>query len=323
MCTQPNTEKTAGECTQTTGIVIQSTGKWADVRIGSSVVQARIRGRLRLEYKHVTHPIAVGDKVSVRLDPDGTGLITALHPRQNWLSRRAAGRQNSKVQTLVANVSHIWIVQSVALPRPSPGLIDRILVTAEAQHIPASIVFNKMDLCSGPILDLIHTLRNRYTQLGYKVLLTSAVVQEGIEDFRDALARKTSVVTGSSGAGKSTLLNCVDPSLNLRTGEVSLKTRRGRHTTAYSSLLPLSSGGFVIDTPGIREFGVLDMEPWELSHHFAEFRQYIHKCHFPACTHDHEPGCMVKEAVTKTLITQERYHSYLNILESIDSNAGR
>ena len=300
---------------------MQSTGKRVDVQTDSGVVSARIRGRFRLDHKDVTQPVAVGDEVSVRVDADGIGLITAIHERRNWLSRKAAGRQSNKVQVMVANISHVWIVQSATLPRPSPGLIDRILVTAAAQQIPASIIFNKMDLSHGSILDSVNTLRSRYTRLGYKVLLTSALVEEGIEDFRAALTEGTSVVTGPSGVGKSTLLNCVDPLLNLRAGEVSLKTRRGRHTTAFATLFPLSTGGFVVDTPGIREFGVLDLEPWELAHHFPEFKQYIHQCHYAACTHTHEPACMVKAAVERDADTRARYQSYLNILESITPGA--
>ena len=326
MCPDVNADSSTRDAEEVTGIVVQSTGKRVDVRTDSEVVRARLRGRFRLHHRHVTQPVAVGDRVSMRMDPDGIGLITEVHERENWLSRRAAGRQSGKVQILVANISYVWIVQSVALPRPSPGLIDRILVTAGAQQIPAGIIFNKMDLTHGSVLDRINALRNRYTRLGYSVLLTSAAMMEGIEPLRTALTRSTSVVTGPSGVGKSTLLNCVDPSLNLRAGEVSQKTRRGRHTTAYATLIPLASGGYVVDTPGIREFGVLDLEPWELAHYFPEFKQYIHQCHYAACTHDHEPGCMVKEAVSRDSITRARYQSYLNILESMvpqDYGAGR
>ena len=310
-------EKSENDVGEASGIVIQSTGKRVDVRTDSRIVRARLRGRFRLHHQHVTQPVAVGDQVSLRINPDGSGLITAVHERRNWLSRRAAGRHGGKVQIMVANISQIWIVQSADLPRPSPGFIDRILVTAGAQRIPVGIIFNKMDLTAGSVLDLINELRSRYMRLGYQVLLTSALMMEGIKSLRSALGRRTSVVAGPSGVGKSSLLNCVDPSLNLRVGEVSLKTRRGRHTTAYATLLPLASGGYVVDTPGIREFGVLDLEPWELAHYFPEFKQYIHQCHYAACTHTHEPGCTVKDAVAKDSITRARYQSYLNILDSI------
>ena len=313
----------ANDMTESTGIVIQSTGKRVDVQTDSGVIHARLRGRLRLHHKQVTQPVAVGDIVSLRISPDDSGLITTVHERQNWLSRRAAGRQSNKVQVMVANISQIWIVQSAVLPRPSPGLIDRILVTAGAQEIPVGIIFNKMDLTGGTVLELIQELKSRYSRLGYPVLLTSALMKEGIEALRSALTRGTSVVTGPSGVGKSTLLNCVDPSLNLRVGEVGQKTRRGRHTTAYATLFPLASGGYVVDTPGIREFGVLDLEPWELAHHFPEFRRFIHQCRYAACTHDHEPSCAVKDAVEKDSITRARYQSYLNILDTISPPSGR
>ena len=160
-------------------------------------------------------------------------------------------------------------------------------------------------------------LHQRYAALGYRVLLTSAKTGEGVDAFREALTDQTSVVTGPSGVGKSTLLNAVEPGLDLRTGEVSVKTRKGRHVTTHAALFPLTDGGFVVDTPGIREFGVLDLEPWELSHHFPDFRPHLEHCRFPTCTHDHEPGCAVKEAYLDDAITEERYYSYLNILQSI------
>ncbi len=303
----------------TTGIVIRSTGTWVDVKVGSEVVRSRVRGRLRLDHNNVTQPVAVGDEVSLRMDSDGTGLITHVHSRRNYLSRRAAGRSVGKEQILASNIDMVWITQSARLPKPNPGLIDRVLVAAEAQEIPAGIVFNKMDLAYGNTLDRICSLRDRYTRLGYRTLLTSALVLEGVDDFRAALARHVSVLTGPSGVGKSSLLNAVDPELALRTGKVSLKTRKGRHTTAYATLLSLASGGSVVDTPGIREFGVLDMEPWELSHHFPEFLRHISKCRYTACTHDHEPDCAVKDAVNGQHITKERYCSYLNILHSVSS----
>ena len=299
------------------GVVIRSTGSWYDVQVEDRVVPSKVRGKFRLEEQEVTNPVAVGDRVTLRLNPDETGLITEIHERKNALSRRAAGRRVGREQVIVANIDMVWIVQAARLPRPKPGFIDRVLVTTEAHEIDAGIVINKIDLIrkkDRAYLDFLHEL---YTDLGYRVLLTSAITGEGVEVFREALAGRTNVVTGPSGVGKSTLLNAVEPGLDLRTGEVSEKTRKGRHTTAHAALFPLSDGGFVVDTPGIREFGVLYLEPWELSHHFPEFFPHLEHCRFPTCTHDHEPGCAIIEAVIDDTITEERYYSYLNILHSI------
>ncbi len=299
------------------GVVIRSTGSWYDVQVDDQVVPSKMRGKFRLEEQETTNPVAVGDRVTLRLNPDETGLITTIHERKNRLSRRAAGRRIGREQIIVANIDMVWIIQAVRLPRPNPGFIDRVLVTTEAHEIEAGLVINKIDLIrkkDRASLDFLHTL---YTDLGYRVLLTSAKTGEGVEAFREALTGQTSVVTGPSGVGKSTLLNVVEPGLDLRTGEVSEKTRKGRHTTAHAALFPLSDGGFVVDTPGIREFGVLFLEPWELSHYFPEFLPHLEHCRFPTCTHDHEPDCAVIEAALDDVITEERYYSYLNILHSI------
>ena len=308
------------------GIVIRSTGSWVYVKTDKEVVKSRMRGRFRLRGKAFTNPVAVGDQVTLRLNADGTGLITAIHERRNHLSRRAAGRSVGHEQVLVSNIDQVWIIQSAILPHPNPGLIDRVLVAAEAQHIRAGIVFNKMDLAFGVALDAVHRLRDLYARLSYAVFLTSAVAPEGVDALSEALKDQISVFTGPSGVGKSTLLNAMEPDLDLRVGKVSLKTRKGRHTTAHAALQLLTGGGGVVDTPGIREFGVLDLEPWELSHHFPEFRRHLASCRFPACTHDHEPGCAVKEAYLDSAITEERYRSYLNILFSIhfgEADVGR
>ena len=311
---------------QADGVVVRSTGNWVDVQVGKRIISSRVRGRFRLSGQRVTNPVAVGDSVSVRIDDGDTGLIIDIHERRSYLSRRAAGRRVGHEQVLAANIDALWIVQSARLPRPNGRLIDRVLVTAEAQEIHAGIVINKMDLVSGDSAALVMHLRELYRGLGYEVYMTSAITGAGVDAFRQALAGRASVVTGPSGVGKSTLLSRAEPGLDLRAGAVSLKTRKGRHTTAHAALHPLSDGGAVIDTPGIREFGVTAQQPWELSHYFPEFRRYIHSCQYLRCTHDHEPGCSVKEAVEQQAITSDRYHSYRNILQSIrdgDADVGR
>lgn len=300
------------------GLVVRSTGSWYDVRTDDGeTVQARVRGKFRLEDRDVTNPVAVGDRVTMRMEDDGTGLITDLLPRRNKLSRRAAGRRAGREHVIVANVDQAWCVQATNLPAFNPGFVDRFLVMTEAYGIPAGIILNKVDLIrTEEHAEDMAYWQGLYTGLGYPVLLTSAEDGTGIDELGTRLRGKISVVAGPSGVGKSSLLNAVEPDLSLRTGEVSDKTRKGRHTTTVAELLPVA-GGYVVDTPGIREFGIWNIEPEELSGYYVEMREYLGECRFQPCTHDHEPGCAVKEAVENDEIAPERYLSYLNILESL------
>ncbi|MEP0546210.1 MAG: ribosome small subunit-dependent GTPase A [Rhodothermales bacterium] len=303
------------------GLVLRSTGSWYEVRTDDGeIFQARVRGKFRLEERDVTNPVAVGDRVAMRMDADGTGLIVELLPRHNKLSRRAAGRRAGREHVLVANVDAAWCVQASRLPSFNPGFVDRFLVMAEAYGVPAGIVVNKSDLIvREDHAEDVAYWQGLYASLGYPVLLVSAETGDGIEGFRERLAGKISVVAGPSGVGKSTLLNAVEPTLGLRTGEVSEKTKKGRHTTTFAELLPVA-GGYVADTPGIREYGIWDMAPEELSGYFIEMLPYLSDCKFSPCTHDHEPECAVKEAVENDEIAPERYLSYLNILASLQGD---
>lgn len=300
------------------GVVIRSTGSWYEVQPDEGdAISARVRGKFRLADDNLTNPVAVGDRVRLRLEPDGSGLITEVKDRETMLCRRAAGRRVGKEQIIAANVDSVWVVQAVRLPRPNPGFIDRVIVMAERHELGAGIVFNKLDLLRPKDREAFEALSARYERIGYPVFRVSALRGDGIEALKEALAEKVSVVTGPSGTGKSTLLNAIEPQLELETGEVSEHTRKGRHTTTFAARYPLSGGGYVVDTPGIREFGVIDMEDWELSHYFPEFVPFIHECRFPNCTHDHEPDCAVRDAVDAGEIDEERYLSYLSILDSI------
>lgn len=304
------------------GIVVRSTGSWYDVDTGARVVPSKMRGRFRLEGGSQTNPIAVGDRVTIRLEEDDTGFITIIHERRNALMRRAAGRRVGREQVIVANVDAAWLIQSIRMPKINPGLVDRFLVMAESFEIPPAIVFNKRDLMQPADEDAVFFLRDLYAKIGYEVLMTSVETGEGVDAFRERLRDKTSVVAGPSGVGKSSLLNAAEPGLDLRTGDVSLKNQKGRHTTTNAALYPLEAGGFVVDTPGIREFGIVDLEPDELDYYFVEFRPFLGACRFPNCTHDHEPGCAVIEAMEEGAITDLRYYSYVNILESLRLGEG-
>jgi ribosome biogenesis GTPase / thiamine phosphate phosphatase len=313
-----DTESPAGPAPTAEGFVLRSTGSWYDVRTDDGgTVQSRVRGKFRLEDRDVTNPVAVGDRVTLRIEADGTGLITDLHDRRNKLSRRAAGRRINREHVLVANVDFAWCVQASKLPPFNPGFVDRFLIMAEAYGIPAGVIINKSDLIlRDDHAEAMAYWRELYENLGYPVLLTSAEDGTGIDDLRERLANRLSVVAGPSGVGKSSLLNAVDPTLALRTAAVSQKTRKGRHTTTFAEVHEVARG-FVVDTPGIREFGLWDMAPEELSGYYVEMRNYLGNCRFQPCTHDHEPGCAVKAAVENDEIAPERYLSYLNILESL------
>ncbi len=308
------------------GTVVRSTGSWCDVRAGDETIPARVRGRFQLEEQDATSPVAVGDRVTMQRNPDGAGVITHIHERRNQLGRRAAGRRVGREHILAANIDHIWVVQSVRLPRPNAGFVDRVLATAEANEIPAGVLFNKVDLARKEHAATLSRLCDEYLRIGYPVLTTSAETGEGVAALKARLDDKTSVFAGPSGVGKSSLINALEPGLDVRTAEVSEKTRRGRHTTACATLFALGSGGYIVDTPGIREFGVLHIKPWELSHYFVEFKPYIEACRFPTCTHDHEPDCGVRQGVEDGGVSGGRYQRYLNILDAIrlgDKDVGR
>jgi len=309
------------------GRVIRSTGSWYEVQTSGDVVSCTIRGKFRLSDSDVTNPVVVGDLVDIELNDDQTGVICTIRERRNKLIRRAAGRRAGREHIIISNIDSAWMIQSVKLPKISPGFIDRFLVMAGIHEITPGLVINKIDLLDARTTDNVDHLEQIYTDLGIPVVRLSAATGDGVSCLMEHLTDKTSVFVGPSGAGKSTLLNQIQPSLNLRTGEISESSRKGRHTTTRVELYPLSEGsGFVADTPGLREFGLVDLRLDELGYFFVEFERYRQKCRFPDCTHDHEPGCEVKLAVEAGGIAEERYRSYCNILSALDmgdKNVGR
>ena len=308
------------------GLVIRTTGSWYRVLLAdSSQHDCRLRGNYRLRGNKQTNPVAVGDIVDFNLQDDGTGVITDVHDRRNYIVRRAT-KLSKQTHVIAANIDLLCIVATLGLPRTSTGFIDRLLVTAEAYHIPAAIIFNKCDLYDDELWEIHNELKAIYTGAGYPVLEVSALKGTGLDNLKEMIAGKTVLFSGHSGVGKSALLNAISPGLGLKVGQISDWSLKGKHTTTFAEIhpVPLSTlnsqlSTFLIDTPGIKEFGMVDFTAQELSHFFPEMRARLHDCRFANCTHRHEPGCAIKKAVDDGLISAERYQNYLNILEDIIS----
>ena len=283
--------------------------------------ECRLRGKFKMSGIQSTNPLAVGDHVGFTLDAqEGTGIITSIEDRKNYIIRKATNLSR-RPQIIDANLDQAQIIATLAEPRTSTGFIDRFLVTCEAYSIPAVIVFNKADLYDAVSLDYVKQLLEMYNQAGYPGLVVSASEKDNLEAFSDILKGKTTLLSGHSGVGKSTLINAIEPGLNLKVQTISQVHLKGRHTTTFAEMFQLSNGGFIIDTPGIKEFGLVDFEPWELSHYFPEMRELFNKCRFDNCTHHNEPGCRVKEEVEHGNISILRYQNYLNMLLGEDTRA--
>lgn len=302
------------------GRVVKSTGSWYQVwtENGSEAeqIECRLPGRFRLQKQNRTNPLAVGDRVMVTMNEDNTGTIVDILERENALPR-ITKRGNFVEQIIAANIDLAVAVQSIRKPHVKQGFIDRFLVTCEAYDIEPLIVINKTDLATDKDRNIMEHYRKMYSSLGYKLLFTSNQNEASLKSLKSELKDKTSVFVGHSGVGKSSLLNAMDPSLARKIGEISRANQKGKHTTTYAELINLKFGGWLIDTPGIREFGLLNIDPKELWLFFPEMNQYGNDCKFHDCTHVHEPGCAVMEAFEQGKIDPARYDSYLNILESL------
>lgn len=281
--------------------------------------QARARGKFKIDGHTSTNPIAVGDKVEIAVENEveDTATITAILDRRNYISRSSP--HNKRQHHIVAsNLDQLLLIATLKAPKTSEGFIDRFLIAAEAYHIPAVIVFNKSDLYKEKELDLFGQWKEMYETVGYRILLTSMHEKTGVEDVKDLLKDKVTLLSGHSGVGKSSFINEIFPELRLRTKEVSGWSGKGMHTTTFAEMFDLPFGGQIIDTPGVREFGLVDMSRQELSHYFPEMRAVLHGCQFNNCLHMNEPVCAVKQGVIDGIITEDRYVSYVNILESIE-----
>lgn len=302
------------------GKVLRSTGSWYVVRLDDGrLVNARLKGKFRLEDTGQTNPIAVGDNVTISFeetDESGNAMITEIQDRANYISREAPRHQYGR-HIIAANLDQAFIIATITSPRTSSGFIDRFLLTAEAYHIPAVVVFNKQDvLTKQKDIDRQREWVDMYRAAGYTVLLTSSVTGEGVKELGEMLHNKVSLLSGHSGVGKSTLINAIFPSMQLRTKEISQKHNKGVHTTTFSEMFELPTGGYIIDTPGIKEFGILDLQPQEVGHFYPEIRAILSGCKYNNCLHQEEPGCAVKQAVMDGKLAFERYKNYDNIVES-------
>ncbi len=304
------------------GIVTKSTGSWYQVRTPDGKrYDCRIKGKFRIKGLTTTNPVAVGDRVDWEMEPNSDqGVITKLHERKNYIIRRSINL-SKQAQIIAANIDQAYLVVTLASPRTSLGFIDRFLVTAEAYDIPAALVFNKLDMFSDEGLEILAEYKNIYESIGYPCYEVSALVGTNIPELKDKLKDKMTLFSGHSGVGKSSLMNAILPDLQLRTTEISEWSDKGMHTTTFAEMYDLPGGGDIIDTPGIRELGVIDIEQQELSHFFPEMRERMHDCRFNNCRHINEPGCAVLEALENGEIEPSRYDSYLSIYNGNDTRA--
>lgn len=299
------------------GRVVRSTGKWYKVKIESgAIIDARLKGKIRLQDLKTTNPIAVGDYVLLEKDQDDL-MIVSVEPRNNFIIRQSPSKRLAR-HILAANLDQAYLIVTMSRPRTSTGFIDRFLITAEAYHIPVTIIFNKQDDLSEKDLAKQNELIDIYSKIGYDIALVSSTEKIGIEPLKTQMKAKTTLLCGHSGVGKSTFANAVDKSLDLRTKAISNKFKKGVHTTTFAELFELPFGGSVVDIPGIKEFGVIDFEKQEVSHYFPEMAKLINDCKFSNCFHENEPGCAVKKALETGEVAYERYINYLNILSDIE-----
>ncbi len=297
------------------GLVLKSTGSHYRVSTPNGIIECKLGGRLRLEELKHTNPVSVGDEVIIS-DQEGN-IIIDLVPRKNYLIRKATNL-SKQTHIVAANIDQLIILASYKQPRTSTGFIDRVLATAEAYNIPAVVVFNKTDLLNEKEIKEVQYYINVYDSLGYTALGVSSEDQDSIELLKTIVQNKTNLLTGHSGVGKSTLVNKIDPTLTLRTGAISDKFNKGKHTTTFAEMIPLSIGGFIIDTPGIKEFGMVRMEKNEVTNYFRELFKLKGQCKFNNCLHINEPDCAVLKALAEEKIAGFRYNNYLNIIDTLD-----
>jgi ribosome biogenesis GTPase len=304
------------------GLVIKSTGSWYQVYAeDGNNYDCRIKGKFRIKGLQTTNPVAVGDLVNFEMEPNsGNGVIDKLHERKNYIIRKSINLSRQS-QIIAANMDQAFLVVTLASPRTSLGFIDRFLATAEAYHIPSTLIFNKLDLFNEAGLEILDEYKSIYENIGYPCYAVSALEGTHMQKLEDLLKGKTTLFSGHSGVGKSSLINALLPGRDIKTGEVSESSDKGQHTTTFAEMHTLPFGGYLIDTPGIRELGIFDIRPEELGHYFREIRDRMPYCKFHNCRHINEPGCAVMKAVEEGEIELSRYESYLSIYHGNETRA--
>ena len=306
------------------GLVIKNTGSWVTVRLDDgNTVNCKMRGVLRLKGLRCTNPVAVGDMVQVEDKGGDAPVVGAIEPRKNYIIRRASNL-SKEFQIIAANLDQAVLVATLINPETSTTFIDRFLATAEAYQVPAVLAFNKVDLLTtGELRQQVEELKTMYEHIGYPVITMSAATGEGTDQLRALLQGKMSLLSGNSGVGKSSIINLLVPDAHVKVGDVSHTHHKGMHTTTFSELLDLPGGGAIIDTPGVKAFGTIDFERAQVAHYFPEIFRISDDCRFNNCTHTHEPGCAVRDAVEQGQISMSRYTSYLSILDEDPNNKYR
>lgn len=305
------------------GLVIKNTGSWYTVRADDgTTTECKVKGNFRLKGIRSTNPVAIGDRVEFRPQPDNTAFIEAIDDRKNYIIRKATNLSKQS-HIIAANVDQCYLFVTIAHPETSTTFIDRFLASAEAYNVPVEIVFNKTDLLSPDEREYLDAMIGLYEYIGYKCHAVSALKGLGLEGVAEGLKGKITLLSGNSGVGKSTLINTLFPGLNLKTSELSDAYDMGKHTTTFSEMFPIEGDGYIIDTPGIKGFGTFDMEREEIGHYFKEIFHYSQGCKFSNCTHTHEPGCAVRAAVERHDISESRYTSYLSMLDDKDEDRYR
>jgi len=298
------------------GIVVRSTGSLITVRLPDGIkLDCKLKGQFRIRGIKSTNPVAIGDRVEIEWPVrDDHGMITRILKRDNYIIRKAT--RLSKVSHIIAaNLDHAYLLVTLAQPRTSNGFIDRFLVTATGYYIPASLIFNKIDIYGEKMNRTLDQLIAIYEHAGYPCYRVSALRGDGVREIADRLKGKLSLFSGYSGSGKSALIQAIEPGLKLKIGELSEFHEKGMHTTTFTEMYELSNGGFIVDTPGIKEFGLIDFDKAEIPRCFPEMDRLFPKCQYSNCTHIHEPGCAVKEGLKTGEVSQMRYNSYLSILD--------